>query len=533
MEFKQDVIVDVTLLGLGRLALPVLQGKGSKTGIGILTVASLMLACGIYTLIYLAFFHPLAKYPGPFLAKFTSLYSAYHAWKGDIHLDMHRCHQRYGDYVRYGPNRLLVDTVDGLYDIYGHGAKVQKSKNYTVLAQKAPNTLTIRDKAQHARRRRVVSQAFSESSLRVFEPKVQSRLQRFCDKIRKNMSGEGQWTSPLNISEEFNYLAFDTMTAVSFDTDYDTIGSLGHRYAITALEESNVRLGVLLQEPTFNMFNLDSKLFPAAIAARDQFVGFIRNLLKMRLKQANGGVDIFSFLQKARDPATGKELSLMELSTETALFVIAGSDTTSATMAGLAHYLTGSSACYRQASEEIRSTFSSLDEIRLGPKLNSCTYLRACLDEALRMSPPGGAALWREVEQSGAMISGTFIPGGIEVGVGIYSIHHSPKYYDEPFKYEPERWQRKADRESKPNSRHAYMPFSIGARSCVGKPLALAQVMLTFARLLWEFDIKQAQNEPGWMNEDLNPVEYKFKDHVSARKDDLFVSFLPREPRGI
>lgn len=41
-------------------------------------------------------FHPLAKYPGPPLAALTDLYAAYHAWMGDIHEDMLRCHRRYG-----------------------------------------------------------------------------------------------------------------------------------------------------------------------------------------------------------------------------------------------------------------------------------------------------------------------------------------------------------------------------------------------------------------------------------------------------
>jgi len=77
-------------------------------------LASMLLVYFITNFIYNVFFHPYAKYPGPFLGKFTDLYAGYHAWKGDIHLDMWRCHMKYGDKVRYAPNRLNVNTVTGL-----------------------------------------------------------------------------------------------------------------------------------------------------------------------------------------------------------------------------------------------------------------------------------------------------------------------------------------------------------------------------------------------------------------------------------
>ncbi len=51
----------------------------------------------ISRVVYLVCLHPLAPYPGPVLAKVTPLYAAYHGWRGDIHLEMWRCHQRYGE----------------------------------------------------------------------------------------------------------------------------------------------------------------------------------------------------------------------------------------------------------------------------------------------------------------------------------------------------------------------------------------------------------------------------------------------------
>ena len=80
-----------------------------------------------------------------------------------------------------------------------------KFKNYEVLSRQAANLLTLRDKTQHGRRRRVISQAFSESTLRLFEPKILSKVDRFCEILRLRQDGSqisaeaGDWTEPIDM----------------------------------------------------------------------------------------------------------------------------------------------------------------------------------------------------------------------------------------------------------------------------------------------------------------------------------------------
>jgi hypothetical protein len=59
-------------------------------------LAGLLAAYVFAVIVYRLTLHPLARYPGPFLAKFTDLHLAYHAWKGDRHLEFSRCHEKYG-----------------------------------------------------------------------------------------------------------------------------------------------------------------------------------------------------------------------------------------------------------------------------------------------------------------------------------------------------------------------------------------------------------------------------------------------------
>lgn len=57
--------------------------------------------------------------PGPFLAKITNLWRLIDVAKGHAEVTHHNLHQRYGDYVRLGPNVVSVRDLDALKIIYG------------------------------------------------------------------------------------------------------------------------------------------------------------------------------------------------------------------------------------------------------------------------------------------------------------------------------------------------------------------------------------------------------------------------------
>lgn len=70
----------------------------------IILLASLpeLISCQVLLLLgYQLLLHPLQRYPGPLLAKFTNVYSAFFAYKRTLHLEIWRYHQRYGPSTGY------------------------------------------------------------------------------------------------------------------------------------------------------------------------------------------------------------------------------------------------------------------------------------------------------------------------------------------------------------------------------------------------------------------------------------------------
>lgn len=223
--------------------------------------------------------------------------------------------------------------------------------------------------------------------------------------------------------------------------------------------------------------------------------------------------------------------------------IVAGSDTSSTTMSAVLFYLLHNPTALSRLEDEVHNTFSSTDDIRMGPAMQTCSWLRACIDEAMRMSPAVAGLLPREVLEGGFSIPsmGLHFPAGVQIGACTYAIQHHSDYINEPFTHDPGRWLHEDEklpehRQNKEALNSVFCPFSVGIRSCLGKPLVYMEISIAIARLVWEFDMRLAsdQHRDASFVRDVkcgkrHATEYHFQDWFLSHNESVFVEFRARD----
>jgi cytochrome P450 len=275
-------------------------------------------------------------------------------------------------------------------------------------------------------------------------------------------------------------------------------------------------------------------IFPQVFSHVDTFRSFAQQAMGQRVEkyklEKQSGVaerkDFFYWLTNAKGPDDGPGYNMTELALEARTLIIAGSDTSAITLAAACFYLCRNPTVLEKLQNELRSTFTNFDSIRPGPKMNSCVYLRAVIDETLRTTPPVPSSLAREVQAGGITIEGEYLPEGTILGSSSYCLHHNPDNYPNSFAFVPERWivseETGVTAKDVAAAKSAFMPFSWGSRGCLGKPMAYAEISMALGKVLWRYDIRL---KPGDRTGEASNGQFALRDVFVSERDGPLVEF--------
>jgi cytochrome P450 len=274
------------------------------------------------------------------------------------------------------------------------------------------STLTMSDDANHARQRRALAHSFSQKALVDQEDIIQHYVSMYI----KHMDRLADNNEEFNMVNWLNFTTFDIIGDLAFGEPFGCLESGEFHFWVSLIFEA-VKAGAIEQATrrlatAGTMFqNFLLKCIPDRIREnRKNHLKFSTEKVMRRL--ANKDTDHKDFIWYILKQREKFNLNQDEIIVNSALFIVAGSETTANALSGILARLIYNPDKYKKLVDEIRSTFEKDEEIRF-EKLEKMVYLNAVLEEGLRIHPPVPTGLLRTVPKEGDTIDGIWVPGGV------------------------------------------------------------------------------------------------------------------------
>jgi len=206
--------------------------------------------------------------------------------------------------------------------------------------------------------------------------------------------------------------------------------------------------------------------------------------------QAERPRDLLQRLLDARDEqGDGQGLSPKEVRDQLVTLYLAGHDTTSHALSWTFYLLSRNPAVQHELERELRRVLGGR-----APRfedLPALGYVERVIEEAMRIYPPVMAIPRRAVRDTA--IGPYAVPAGSEAIIWVYHTHHDPRFFPQPQRFLPERFE---DAASAARPKHAYLPFGAGQRACIGQSFALTEAQLIVATFAQRLEFRYAGKRP-------------------------------------
>uniref|UniRef100_A0A2A4JW58 unspecific monooxygenase n=1 Tax=Heliothis virescens TaxID=7102 RepID=A0A2A4JW58_HELVI len=266
---------------------------------------------------------------------------------------------------------------------------------------------------------------------------------------------------------------------------------------------------------------LKLKLFKTT--QEDFFIGAIKQVLRQREQDnvpRHDFVEMCVNLQKSgtmEDSETGLKLEPTDelLAAQAFFFFLAGIEPTAASMFAAFMELGRHPEILKRLHKDVDEVFEKHNGKLTYDAVSDMKYLSNVLNESLRLYPPIGFLTRQCIQDTVLPVGDVPVEKGVKIFTPIYELHHDPKYFPEPEKFDPERFDRVGE-----VSDMTYMPFGKGGRYCIGARYARIQLLTGMVHLLRHYTVQTHVYKGG--------VQYS-KEQFQVRLKNVNVEFIPRK----
>lgn len=392
--------------------------------------------------------------------------------------------RRFGDVVDLGiPRRsvVIVNTPRAIQHVLRDNYKSysKRTLQYDALATITGRGLLTNDGALWHRRRRMQQPAFARSRIealdRIVVPAVDAMLERWTPLIERGET--------FDVDAEMMRLTLEVVGNALFGIDLGRDAPALTRAVMDTLDSIVHRARHPFSAPRW-VPTAENRRFARALAALDAAT---YGIIAGRRRTASDERDVLGLLLAAKDPDDGRPLGDRDLRDEVLTLLIAGHETVASALTWTWALLARHPEVYDRMAAEVFSALGGSPPTSAA--LSDLGFLRATFAESLRLYPPAWVISRRAIEAD--VIEGHYVPAGALVVISPYVIHRHPALWDEPERFDPERFRSESTRH-----RFAYIPFGGGPRICIGNEFALTEAALILARVTQRCRLSLTSAEP-------------------------------------
>uniref|UniRef100_A0A8D3D5Y8 Thromboxane-A synthase n=1 Tax=Scophthalmus maximus TaxID=52904 RepID=A0A8D3D5Y8_SCOMX len=393
--------------------------------------------------------------------------------------------------------------------------------------------------------RSILTPSFSAAKMKEMVPLINTAI----DALMNNLNVYAESGEAFDIHRCFGCFTMDVIASVAFGTQMDSQKNPDNPFVRHAQ--------MFFSFSFFRPIMLFFIAFPSIMAPlarlipnkrRDEmnqfFTGIIQKIIKQREEQPPEERRR-DFLQLMLDARTSKEsVSLEHFDTlnhtdelrshsrgtqkkmitedeivgQAFVFLLAGYETSSNTLAFTCYLLAIHPECQRKVQDEVDEFFTRY-ELPDYTNVQELKYLDMVICEALRLYPPG-FRFARDIDHD-CVVNGQVLPKGATLEIPAGFLHYDPEHWPEPERFIPERFTPEAKAGRHP---FVYLPFGAGPRNCVGMRLAQLEIKMALVCLFHKHTIVAC-------SETKVPLELKSSTTLGP-KNGIFVKITRRDAEG-
>lgn len=223
---------------------------------------------------------------------------------------------------------------------------------------------------------------------------------------------------------------------------------------------------------------------------------------------------IFDEILKSKLPPEDKTQE--RLADEANLVVGAGLETTSYALCVGTFHIVNTPHIYNKLHSELVREFPDKNITPSLPALEKLPYLKACIQESLRLSY-GLSSRNPRISHQDFQYKDWIIPGGTVVAMTIPNVHHDEAIFPNSHSFIPERWLDNPRTAEGVALDHYLVTFGRGQRSCLGVNMAWAEMQMVLGTMFRRYRFELFET-------DVSDVEMAH---------DYFIPGVKRDSKGV